>query len=70
LAQGEAIALRSGPAKTALQIHSSTGAQVVLLQGTPIDERFVQQGPFVMSTCDELSAVTVDYAAGRLGSLD
>jgi len=70
LAEGEAIALRSGSARTMLEIHSSAGSQVVLLQGTPIDERFVQQGPFVMSTCDELRAATADYAAGRLGSID
>lgn len=70
LAEGEAIALRSGSTKAALEIHSRAGSQVVLLEGTPIDERFVQQGPFVMSTCDEIRAVTADHAAGRLGSID
>lgn len=69
LAEGEAIALRSGYTKTTLEIHSSAGGQVVLLQGTPIVERFVQQGPFVMSTFEELRAVKADYAAGRLGSI-
>ncbi len=70
LAEGEAVALRSGDATSALEISSRAGCQVVLLHGRPIDERFVQQGPFVMSTCDELSAVTADYAAGRLGSIE
>jgi len=70
LAEREAMALRSGSARTALEIDSSTGSQMVLLQGSPIDERFVQQGPFVMNTYDELRAVTADYSAGRLGSLD
>ncbi len=69
LAEGEAIALRSGTTETKLEVHSRAGGQVVLLQGTPIDERFVQQGPFVMSTRDELRAVQADYAAGRLGSI-
>lgn len=70
LSEGEAIALRTGSTKTTLEIHSSAGSQVVLLSGTPIDEHFVQQGPFVMSTCNELREVTADYAAGRLGSID
>jgi redox-sensitive bicupin YhaK (pirin superfamily) len=70
LAEGEAIALRSGSTRMALEIQSNAGSQVVLLQGAPIDERFVQQGPFVMSTCDELRAVAADYAAGRLGPID
>lgn len=70
LIEGEAIAFRNGPTKARLEISSHTGSQVVLLHGRPIDERFVQQGPFVMSTCDELRAVTADYGAGRLGSID
>ena len=70
LAEHEAMALRAGSASAALEIRSHEGGQVVLLQGSPVDERFVQRGPFVMSTDDELSAVAADYAAGRLGSID
>lgn len=70
LSDGEAIALRNGSTNATIEIHSSAGSQVVLLAGPPIDERFVQQGPFVMSTRDEIRAVAADYAAGRLGSID
>ncbi|MFK7988516.1 MAG: pirin family protein [Sandaracinaceae bacterium] len=70
LAEHEAVALRNGATKTQIELHSTARSQVVLLQGTPIDEPFVQQGPFVMSTRDELRAVAADHAAGRLGSID
>lgn len=70
LEEHEALALRSGATEATLEILSSAGSQVVLLQGTPTAEEFVQQGPFVMSTHDELRAVSADYAAGRLGSID
>lgn len=70
LGEGEAIALRAGSATASVSVQSIEGAQLVLLQGTPIEERFVQEGPFVMSTCDEYRAVAADYAAGRLGSID
>ncbi len=45
LAEGEAIALRSGSTRTALDIRSDGGGQVVLLQGTPVDERSYSRGP-------------------------
>ena len=70
LAEHEAMALRGGTTRAALEIHSNASSQVVLLQGFPIDEHFVQQGPFVLSTYDELGAVAADHAAGRLGSID
>lgn len=70
LARHAAMALRNGGEKTALEIRSTAGSQVVLLQGQPIDERFVQQGPFVMSSREELRAVAAEHAAGRLGSID
>ena len=70
LAEGEAMALRRGSVGADLEIRSRAGGQVVLIEGIPIDERFVQQGPLVMSTYDEVRAVAADYAAGRLGSID
>ena len=69
LAEGEAIALRGGSTEAPLAMKSAAGGQLVLLQGTPIEERFVQEGPFVMSTCDEYRAVAAEHAAGRLGSI-
>jgi len=70
LPQGKAVALRTAAGSTPIQVHSDAGAHVVLLHGTPVDEAFVQRGPFVMSTLEELNAVATAYAAGRLGSLD
>ncbi len=69
LREHEAIALR-GTRQAELEIHSRARSQVVLMQGTPIEERFIQRGPFVMSTLDEIEAVAAAYSAGRLGSID
>jgi redox-sensitive bicupin YhaK (pirin superfamily) len=68
--QGTAIALRIGASATSIKLQSNNGAQLALLQGQPVRERFVQQGPFVMSTIDEIEAVKMAYAAGKLGSID
>ena len=70
LPQGKAVALRTGSTPTPLQILSEAGAQVAVLHGPPVDEVFVQRGPFAMSTLAELDAVASAYAAGALGRLD
>lgn len=70
LREGFAVAVRSGDAAIPLAMTSTAGAHVALLEGEPILERFVQQGPFVMNDTRELAAVAAAHAAGRLGSLD
>lgn len=64
--EGRAIALRGA---TDLAMSSGTGAHAAILHGTPIREHFVQRGPFVMSSFEELDAVAEAHAAGRLGTL-
>lgn len=70
VSEGEAIALRTGAATPSIDMQSEAGAHLVLLEGEPVREPFVQQGPFVMSTMDEIQAVQAAYAAGELGSID
>jgi len=70
LRQGFAVAVRSGSTAMPLALRAEAGAHLAVLQGTPIRERFVQQGPFVMSNTEDLRAVAAAHAAGRLGSLD
>lgn len=70
LREGFAVAVRSGPTTLPLAMTSAGGAHLAMLQGHPIRERFVQQGPFVMSNTAELAAVAAAHAAGRLGSID
>ncbi|MEM1246616.1 MAG: pirin-like C-terminal cupin domain-containing protein [Acidobacteriota bacterium] len=69
LAPGDALAVRGNDRTATLKLLSEAGAQLVLLQGEPLGERFVQRGPFVMSTTEELDAVAAAYEAGELGSL-
>jgi len=42
------------------------GARFILVAGKPLNEPFVQYGPFVMSTREEIEQAMADYRAGRL----
>ena len=59
------IALRPDEAVT-LEAGSDE-AQILLLQGRPIDEPVVQYGPFVMSTRAEIQQAFVDYQRTQFG---
>ncbi|MFY0677550.1 MAG: pirin family protein [Neptuniibacter sp.] len=69
LHEGQAIAIQTGLDSTLLKLSSSKNSHVVILEGAPIRESFVQKGPFVMNTTQEISAVTADYEAGKFGSI-
>lgn len=64
-----AIAIEVGSIAQPLQVSSADKAHFVVLQGEPIKETFVQKGPFVMSSIDELSQVVADYENGLLGTI-
>lgn len=68
--QGTALAVHGGNEALPIRIQSVAGAQVAMLQGAPVREPFVHQGPFVMSTLDEIEAVKAAHAAGELGALE
>lgn len=70
LPENTAIALCSGLEPKPLEIRSRASGQFVLIQGTPVHENFVQRGPFVMSTAEEVEEVAAAYEAGKLGSID
>jgi len=70
LRQGLAMAVRSGRSATALAMRTEAGAHLALLEGAPIRESFIQEGPFVMANSQELRAVVAAHAAGELGSID
>ena len=42
-------------------------AEVLMLQGRPINEPVVQRGPFVMNTVDEIRQAHMDYQRTRFG---
>ncbi|MEO0425087.1 MAG: pirin-like C-terminal cupin domain-containing protein [Pseudomonadota bacterium] len=70
LSQGQALALRSGLAPERLGISSARNAQVVILQGAPLREPVVQEGPFVMATQAAVDEVKRAYEAGRFPPLE
>ncbi len=70
LGPGEAIAVHSNADAAALELRSETGAELVVLQGRPLNEPIAQRQGFVMNTSDELTAAAAAHAAGAFGSLD
>ncbi|MEM7252956.1 MAG: pirin family protein [Pseudomonadota bacterium] len=60
---GETIAARMSADR-----HSQ--AHFVLLNGQALKEPYVQQGPFAMSSYDEIDAIKQAFAGGRFGSID
>ena len=57
---------RDGPWVT---LEANTAATILVLNGEPIDEPIVGQGPFVMNTEEEIRQAFRDFDAGRFGRL-
>ena len=49
-----------------LQLHSETGARLMLLAGRPLREPIVQYGPFVMNSREEIEQALRDFRDGTL----
>ncbi|MFK7809256.1 MAG: pirin family protein [Saprospiraceae bacterium] len=54
---------------TDIEISSSSKANFLLLAGVPINEKVVQQGPFVMNSETEIMEAMRDYQMGKMGIL-
>ncbi|WP_411818759.1 pirin family protein [Hyphococcus sp. DH-69] len=68
LTPNQALALQAIDA-TAVELSSPDGGQVVLIEGQSIKEKFVQRGPFAMSTLADIEAVTKAFRAGEFGTI-
>ncbi len=68
---GKSLSLRNEGEVTdvVLQAAANSETHFVLIGAEPVRESFVQRGPFVMSTTEELDRVEADYRAGKLGSI-
>lgn len=74
LRQGQAIAIDNSESGESITVRVSASnhsqAQFALLDGKAIKEPFVQRGPFVMSTTDEIDAINQAFDEGRFGCID
>lgn len=50
-------------------LRAETSARLLVLSGQPLNEPVVGQGPFVMTTREEIREAIQDYQAGRMGRL-
>lgn len=63
---GEALTIEAAKAQPG---HSSSGWDVLVLGGKPLNEPVARYGPFVMNTREEIIQAIEDHKAGRLGSI-
>ncbi|MFG1486407.1 pirin family protein [Halobacteriovorax sp. RZ-2] len=52
-----------------VELSSNVGAELLILNGEPIDEPVFSHGPFVMNTRDEIVQAFEDYQSGKMGHL-
>jgi redox-sensitive bicupin YhaK (pirin superfamily) len=62
-----AIFERSG---NGISVKASTDAQLLVMDGEPLNEPIVGHGPFVMNTREEIQHAFDDFQLGRMGELD
>jgi redox-sensitive bicupin YhaK (pirin superfamily) len=52
-----------------ITVKAKTDSRLLVMDGEPIDEPIVGQGPFVMNTRAEIEQAFEDYKLGRMGEL-
>jgi hypothetical protein len=53
-----------------ISLKATTDAQLLLMDGEPLNEPIVGHGPFVMNTRDEIQKAFADFQLGRMGELN
>lgn len=70
LAHGQAVAINSdGSAEISIRNASRESAHFALFDGAQIAETYVQDGPFVMDSQEQIADIKAAYEAGHLGSI-
>lgn len=74
LRQGQAIAVNNAENGQPITVRVSAGnrsqAQFALFDGQAVNEPYVQKGPFVMGSMEEIESINQAFDEGRFGSLD
>ncbi|RGP39709.1 Pirin [Altererythrobacter insulae] len=66
---GKALAIKATREARVLSIQALVDSHAVIVTGEPIEEPFVQRGPFVMSSESQILEIEATYRSGRLGRL-
>lgn len=70
LASGQAVAIKAdGQAEISIQNASNEAAHFALFDGEQIAETYVQDGPFVMGSREQIEEIKSAYQAGQLGNI-
>lgn len=66
---GHAIALRNNGETADLNLHAVRTSHFVIIAAAPLNEPFVQKGPFAFATVEENEQAVADAQAGRFGEM-
>ncbi len=70
IAHGQAIAIKTdGSATISISNPSGKAVHFALFDGARIAEPYVQEGPFVMGSREQIADINAAYEAGKLGSI-
>ena len=70
LAVGQAVAIKTdGSAEISIRNASGKPVHFALFEGAQINESYIQDGPFVMGSLEQISDIKAAYEAGQLGSI-
>lgn len=70
LAQGQALAIKADSSeRVSIRNASHEAANFALFDGARIAETYIQDGPFVMGSSEQIAHIRAAYQAGQLGSI-
>ncbi|MDM7861146.1 pirin-like C-terminal cupin domain-containing protein [Alteromonas sp. ASW11-36] len=73
LSSGQAVSVSEVSSDTELVMHvvnpCAEQAHFALFAGKPVNEPYIQKGPFLMGSETEIAQIESDYSAGKLGKL-
>lgn len=65
----ELVVFGNDPKENEITVNTGTNTQFLILAGAALNEKLVQQGPFVMNTQTEILEAMRDYQMGKMGIL-